>query len=41
MKSEQVKRLMDLEVENARPRKAISDLMLGMLILQEAANVNG
>ena len=36
----QVKRLKDLETENARLRKAISDLTLDKLILQEAAKGN-
>jgi putative transposase len=40
LKSDQVKRLKDLEVENARLRKAISDLTLDKLILQEAARGN-
>ena len=40
LKTEQVKRLKDLEVENARLRKAISDLTLDKLILQEAAKGN-
>jgi hypothetical protein len=33
-----VKRLKDLETENGRLRRAISDLTLDKLILQEAAN---
>ncbi|MGB6389131.1 MAG: IS3 family transposase [Methyloceanibacter sp.] len=37
LKSGQVKRLKDLETENARLRKAVSDLTLDKLILQEAA----
>ena len=37
LKADQVKRLKDLETENARLRKAISDLTLDKLILQEAA----
>ena len=37
MKVDQAKRLKDLEKENARLRKAISDLTLDKLILQEAA----
>ena len=37
LKSDQVKRLKALETENARLRKAISDLTLDKLILQEAA----
>jgi transposase-like protein len=40
LKIEQVKRLKDLEVENARLRRAISDLTLDKLILQEAARGN-
>ena len=40
MKSDQVKRLKDLEKENERPRKAVSDLMLEKLILREAASGN-
>jgi putative transposase len=40
LKSDQVKRLKDLETENARLRRAISDLMLDKLILQEAARGN-
>jgi putative transposase len=39
-KSEQVKRLKDLELENSRLRKAVSDLTLDKLILQEAARGN-
>jgi|HubBroStandDraft_6_1064221.scaffolds.fasta_scaffold690914_1 putative transposase len=42
LKSEQVKRLKDLELENTRLRKAVSDLTLDKLILQEAAaSTNG
>ena len=37
LRSDQVKRLKALETENARLRKAISDLTLDKLILQEAA----
>jgi hypothetical protein len=37
---EQVKRLKDLELENSRLRKAVSDLTLDKLILQEAARGN-
>jgi putative transposase len=37
LKSEQVKRLKALEAENARTRKAASDLTLEKLILAEAA----
>src|SRR5262245_58905697 len=40
LKSDQVKRLKDLETENARLRKAISDLTLDKLIVQEAARGN-
>jgi len=40
LKTEQVKRLKDLEIENGRLRKAISDLTLDKLILQEAAKGN-
>ena len=40
LKSDQVKRLKDLETENLRLRKAISDLTLDKLILQEAARGN-
>jgi putative transposase len=40
LKSDQVKRLKDLETENARLRKVVSDLMLDKLILQEAARGN-
>ena len=37
LKTGQVKRLKDLEVENGRLRRAVSDLTLDKLILQEAA----
>ena len=40
LKSDQVKRLEDLEQENARLRKAVSDLTLEKLILKEAASGN-
>ena len=40
LKRDQVKRLKDLETENSRLRKAISDLTLDKLILQEAAKGN-
>jgi putative transposase len=40
LKSDQVKRLKDLETENGRLRRAISDLTLDKLILQEAARGN-
>jgi transposase-like protein len=38
LKSDQVKRLKDLEKENERLRKAVSDLTLEKLILKEAAS---
>lgn len=37
MKVSQVKRLRELEKESARLRRAVSDLTLGKVILQEAA----
>jgi putative transposase len=40
LKSDQVKRLKDLETENMRLRKAVSDLTLDKLILAEAAKGN-
>jgi len=40
MKSDQVKRLKELELENARLRRAVSDLTLDKLILSEAARGN-
>jgi putative transposase len=40
LKTEQVKRLQELETENTRLRKAVSDLTLDKLILQEAARGN-
>ena len=40
LKSDQVKRLKGLEQENARLRKAVSDLTLEKLILKEAASGN-
>jgi putative transposase len=40
LKSNQVKRLKDLEAENSRLRRAVSDLTLDKLILQEAARGN-
>ena len=40
LKSDQVKRLKDLEAENTRLRRAVSDLTLDKLILQEAARGN-
>ena len=40
LKSGQVRRMKDLETENARLRKAIADLTLDKLILQEASRGN-
>jgi transposase-like protein len=40
LKADQVKRLKELEQENSRLRRAVSDLTLDKLILQEAARVN-
>ncbi len=40
MKTDQVKRLKELEKENERLRKAVSDLTLEKLILGEAASGN-
>jgi len=40
LKTEQVKRLKELETENARLRRAVSDLTLDKLILREAARGN-
>src|ERR1044072_3910954 len=40
LKGNQVKRLKDLETENARLRRAVSDLTLDKLILAEAAKGN-
>ena len=40
LKGDQVKRLKELESENTRLRRAISDLTLEKLILQEAARGN-
>ena len=40
LKSGQVKRMKDLETENQRLRKAIADLTLDKLILQEASRGN-
>ena len=37
LKSDQVRRMKDLEIENQRLRKAIADLTLDKLILQEAS----
>ena len=40
LKGDQVKRLKQLETENARLRRAVSDLTLDKLILAEAAKRN-
>ena len=40
LRSDQVKRMKDLEVENARLRRAVSDLTLDKMILAEAARGN-
>ena len=40
LKGDQVKRLKELEAENTRPRRAVSDLTLEKLILKEAASGN-
>lgn len=40
LKSDQVKRLKELETENARLRRAVSDLTLEKLILKEASSGN-
>ena len=40
LKSDQVKRMKELELENARLRRAVSDLTLEKLILKEAASGN-
>ena len=40
LRSDQVRRLRDLEKENERLRKAVSDLTLEKLILREAASGN-
>ena len=40
LKSDQVKRLKDLETENLRLRRAVADLTLDKLILKEAASGN-
>ena len=40
LKSDQVKRMKDLEAENARLRRAVSDLTLDKMILSEAARGN-
>jgi putative transposase len=38
LKSDQVRRVKELEMENARLRRAVSDLTLEKLILKEAAS---
>jgi transposase-like protein len=40
LKGDQVKRLKELEIENSRFRRAVSDLTLDKLILTEAAKGN-
>ena len=40
LKGDQVKRLKELEAENTRLRRAVSDLMLDKMILAEAAKGN-
>lgn len=40
LQGDQVKRLKELETENARLRRAVSDLTLDKLILKEAARGN-
>ena len=40
LKADQVKRLKELETENARLRRAVADLTLDKLILKEAASGN-
>ena len=40
LKTSQVKRLKELEAEDARLRRAVSDLTLDKVILQEAARGN-
>jgi transposase-like protein len=40
LKSDQIKRMKDLEAENARLRRAVADLTLDKLILKEAASGN-
>ncbi len=40
LKAEQVRRLKELEAENARPRRAAAELTLDKLILKEAASGN-
>ena len=40
LKTDQVRRMKDLETENARLRRAVADLTLDKLILQEASRGN-
>jgi putative transposase len=40
LRSDQVRRMKDLEAENARLRRAVSDLTLDKMILAEAARGN-
>ena len=40
LKTDRVKRMKELEAENARLRRAVSDLTLDKMILAEAANGN-
>ena len=40
LKSDQVKRMKELEAENARLRRAVADLTLDKLILKETASGN-
>ena len=40
LRTDQVKRLKELETENARLRRAVADLTLDKLILKEAASGN-
>jgi putative transposase len=40
LRSDQVKRMKDLEAENSRLRRAVSDLTLDKMILAEAARGN-
>jgi transposase-like protein len=40
LKSDQIKRMKELELENSRLRKAVADLTLDKLILAEAARGN-
>ena len=40
LKTDQVRRLKELETENARLRRAVADLTLDKLILKEAASGN-